>query len=73
MTKNHTIEGPRYSKAQVCSYMGGLDQTMLDKWVASGKFPKPHLYPDRHPRWKLSNFNLYLSQKEQELREQSCG
>lgn len=71
MTKDYTIEDPRYSKAQVCAYMGGLDQTTLDKWVAAAKFPKPDLYLGRHPRWKLSTVNAYLSQKEQQY--QSCS
>ncbi|OCG45666.1 hypothetical protein A9G34_00775 [Gilliamella sp. Choc4-2] len=71
MLNNLTIEDPRYSKAQVCSYLGELDQTTLDKWVAKEKFPKPDLYLGRHPRWKLSTINAYLAQKEQEY--QSCG
>jgi len=68
---NITIEDPRYSKTQVCNYIGGIDQTTLDKWVASEKFPKPDLYLGRHPRWKLSTINTYLLKKEQEC--QLCG
>ncbi|OCG58756.1 hypothetical protein A9G37_06600 [Gilliamella sp. GillExp13] len=71
MVNNLTIEDPRYSKSQVCGYMGGLDQTTLDKWVAKGEFPRPDLYLGRHPRWRLSTINAYLAQKEQEY--QSCG
>ena len=68
---NLTIEDPRYSKTQVCNYIGGIDQTTLDKWVASEKFPKPDLYLGRHPRWKLYTINTYLLKKEQEC--QLCG
>lgn len=68
---NITIEDPRYSKTQVCNYIGGIDQTTLDKWIASEKFPKPDLYLGRHPRWKLSTINTYLLKKEQEC--QLCG
>ncbi len=71
MTKNYTIEDHRYSKAQACAYMSGLDQTTLDKWVALAKFPKPNLYLGRDLIWKLSTVNAYLSQKEEQY--QSCN
>ncbi|MDF7671130.1 hypothetical protein PT276_08000 [Orbaceae bacterium ESL0721] len=68
-----TTIDPRYSKAQVCNYIGDIDNTTLDKWVASGKFPPPDLYLGRHPRWKLSTINAYLNAKEQEYKLQLCG
>ena len=73
MTKDYATADPRYSRAQVCAYMGGLDLTTLDKWVSAGKFPKPDLYLGRHPRWRLSTVNAYLSQKEHEHEHQSCS
>ncbi|OCG10834.1 hypothetical protein A9G09_12030 [Gilliamella sp. wkB292] len=66
---DYTIEDPRYTKAQVCAYVGNLDLSTLDKWIAAKKFPKPDLYLGRQPRWKLSTVNFYLEQKEQEYQE----
>ena len=71
MTKGYTIEDPVYSRTQVCAYLGGIDLTTLDKWVAVGDFPQPDLYLGRHPRWKVSTVNAYLSEKEHD--QQSCS
>lgn len=73
MTENLIIEDPRYSKAQVCQYIA-IDNTTLDKWVATGRFPKADLYLGRNPRWKLSTINAYLQKIEQDYKEQQlCG
>lgn len=71
IVNNLTIEDPMYSKSQVCNYLGELDQTTLDKWVAAKAFPKPDLYLGRAPRWKLSTVNTYLAQKEKEYQEKA--
>lgn len=73
MTENLIIEDPRYSKAQVCQYIA-IDNTTLDKWVSTGRFPKADLYLGRNPRWKLSTINAYLQKIEQDYKEQQlCG
>ena len=65
----HDISSKRYvGRKFLCARYDVHDRT-LDRWIATGSFPKPQMFNQRFARWDLDDIEVW----EEQLREKSTA